>query len=249
MADGSGCVVFDVRGRLFKVLPELVRSQPSTLLAQLLDDVGTDTRSPIFVDANPDRFGHILDFYRYGEMFPPADLPVAALLHDAVFLMLPDAVRVNGRIRRLSEINNQRVCTRDEVVAGVLARWPGFDAYLDATMARIRAHFEEAVRQSDKFGNNDYDEYADQDGFKMILRLNNNTGLKTGWFDPISVCNMQRASVLQVKLEEQGLLCDWVYSGDCFEGFAIRLRAAHAAYEVEDQRHASREKATTTKAL
>ncbi len=65
MDSGPDTVVFNVRGRMFEVLPELIRSKPTTMLAQLLEDVSTDVAEPMFIDANPGRFEHILDWYRY----------------------------------------------------------------------------------------------------------------------------------------------------------------------------------------
>ena len=66
-ADGDKAV-FNVGGRRFEVLSHLIQNRPSTLLASLLDDIGTDAAEPIYVEANPDRFAHILDWYRHGEM-------------------------------------------------------------------------------------------------------------------------------------------------------------------------------------
>eukprot|EP00928_Gymnodinium_smaydae_P041594 TRINITY_DN28127_c0_g1_i1.p1 TRINITY_DN28127_c0_g1~~TRINITY_DN28127_c0_g1_i1.p1 ORF type:complete len:302 (+),score=77.14 TRINITY_DN28127_c0_g1_i1:69-974(+) len=220
-------VILDVRGRSFKVLPELLQSRPSTLLAQLLDDISTDPSAPIFVDVDPDRFPHILDYYKYGEMFPPPTVSVPALLRDAAFLLLPAVVIVNGaRCAVRGGAASRDDMRHDHVVARVLAKWPGFDAFFEATLLRLRVHFEEAAERSDEVGHNDYDEYADHKGFKMFLSLNDNTGLKTGWCDPSSVCNIQRAIVLQTKLQERGLLCEWASSSAGFEGFTIRLPRA-----------------------
>ncbi|CAE8693652.1 unnamed protein product [Polarella glacialis] len=59
-------VVFNVGGRHFEILALVIQRRPSTLLANLLDDIGTDSSQHIFVDANPDRFQYIVDWYRYG---------------------------------------------------------------------------------------------------------------------------------------------------------------------------------------
>jgi len=91
----SGTVIFDVGGQHFKVLRQTVAARPDTLLATLIDDIGTDCGEPIFVDANPDRFGHILDWYRYGEMYAQ-EFVIGALLRDAKFFLLPDIMRING---------------------------------------------------------------------------------------------------------------------------------------------------------
>ncbi|CAE8641873.1 unnamed protein product, partial [Polarella glacialis] len=89
-------VVFNVGGRHFEILTHVIQRRPSTLLANLLDDIGTDSSQPIFVDASPDRFQHIVDWYRYGEMSLPSTCCKHALLRDARYFMLPDEVKMNG---------------------------------------------------------------------------------------------------------------------------------------------------------
>merc|ERR1719264_2475799 len=86
----AGTVVFNVGGRHFEVLRQTIEARPATLLASLLEDIGTDSGRPIFVDANSDRFAHILEWYRHGEMHVAADCPVAGIICDARFFLLPD---------------------------------------------------------------------------------------------------------------------------------------------------------------
>jgi len=86
--DFDGTVVFDVGGRLFRVLRQTIQTRPSALLASLVDDLGTDSSRPMFIDANPDRFSYILDWYRYGEMFIPNDSTIEAVLRDARFFFV-----------------------------------------------------------------------------------------------------------------------------------------------------------------
>lgn len=92
-----GTVVFDVSGWTFKVLRQTIESRPNTLLASLLGSVGanSDCDDPIFVDANPERFVHILDWYRYNEMYVQ-EFAVGGVLRDAKFFSLPDTVQING---------------------------------------------------------------------------------------------------------------------------------------------------------
>lgn len=95
--DAAGTAVFNVGGRHFEVLRQTVEARPTTLLALLLEEVGTAGDRPIFVDANPDRFSHILDWYRYGEMYMVEGCPVRGVLRDARFFLLPDAkIIING---------------------------------------------------------------------------------------------------------------------------------------------------------
>lgn len=126
----DGTVVFNVRGRHFEVLPQLIRARGnSTLLATLLDDVSTDWAQPIFVDANPDRFSYILDWYRYGEMFLPDSCHVDALLKDARFLLLPEQLRINRDLRTTEPVRTASDLN-DALHDIVLQRWPTFRAYM-----------------------------------------------------------------------------------------------------------------------
>lgn len=150
MDSGSGIVIFDVRGQLVKVLLNVIKKQPTALLAQLLDNAGTDSKVPLFVDANPERFAHILDWYNYGQMFLPQGASVDALLHDAVYFSLPNVVKVNGVERRLPkhcDIKEWGACEtiepdsqelKSELEAVVLDHWPEFSEVLDAKMRQIQ---------------------------------------------------------------------------------------------------------------
>jgi len=160
MGDNGGAVTFDVRGQLFKVLPEFIKAQPNTFLAQLLSDIGTNCNVPIFVDANPKRFHHILDWYRYGQMFLPKGASINALLHDAMYFALPDVVEVNGIDRRLPqpraakewtteetiELDSQEL--RSELEAVVLEQWPEFGEVLEAKTRQIQEKLFASVRDS-----------------------------------------------------------------------------------------------------
>merc|ERR1719150_3021292 len=141
-------VVFNVRGRHFEVLPQLIRSHGGTLLASLLDDIGTDGSHPVFVDANPERFAYILDWYRYGEMFVPSSCPVEAVLRDARFLLLPDLIRINGEMHSVSASHVRDV--HEDLRKAVVAKWPTFESYVQRLVSETRAHAEAMGSRSDE---------------------------------------------------------------------------------------------------
>ncbi len=85
-AVGEGSTVtFDVRGQLFKVLRQSVTQRPSTLLAQLVENMQGDEH--VFIDASAERFSHILDWYTYGEMFASSGISERAVLRDCCFFL------------------------------------------------------------------------------------------------------------------------------------------------------------------
>lgn len=135
-----GTAVFNVGGRHFEVLKQTIEACPTTLLASLLEDIGTDSERPIFVDANPDRFAHILDWYRYGEMFTGESCPVGGLISDARFFLLPDSITING-----SSHDIRPGAPNAAYVAGVSAvkkHWPGFGKCMDSLLAEIQSGLE-----------------------------------------------------------------------------------------------------------
>lgn len=136
----DGIAIFDVGGRLFKVLRQTVEARPSTLLATILDDLGTDGSQPIFIDANPDRFGYILDWYRYGEMHVPTQgFPIAALLRDARFFLLPDTVKINGVSYCVQPSLVEEV--RNETISSTISGWPNFEQCLQGMISDVKEHF------------------------------------------------------------------------------------------------------------
>jgi len=141
----AGTVTFDVGGHHFKVLRKTIEARPDTLLASLVDDIGTDSSEPIFVDANPDRFGHILDWYRYNEMYVQ-EFIVGAVLRDAKFFLLPDVVRVNGTSHVIGSSQGGIVC--EEVLMATKAEWPTCDQYVEDTIRELRQHFENHLRDA-----------------------------------------------------------------------------------------------------
>jgi len=133
-------VTFNVGGRHFEVLKLTIQRHPSTLLAQLLDDISTSKDEVLFVDANPDRFQYILDWYRHGAMFVRTEW-IPALLLDARYFLLPDCVKINGRKYDLQPPTLP--CVQeifDEQKAKVIAKWPSFKGYVkrlaEETMAK-----------------------------------------------------------------------------------------------------------------
>ena len=89
-------VTFDVRGHLFKVLRKSVTRQPTTPLA--LHVASMKNNGHVLIDANPERFSHILDWYVYGEIFC-SDASEKAVLRDCSFFQLGDVVVVNGTMK------------------------------------------------------------------------------------------------------------------------------------------------------
>lgn len=218
----DGTVVFDVGGRRFKVLRQTVQAQPSTLLATLLDDVSIDSSKPIFVDANPDRFNHILDWYRYREMFVPSYCPVDAVLRDARFFLLPDVIRVNGISYALRPPFVEE--TRDALVRVVTSYWPNFEKYIQDLISDVKAHFVElgeraAQPHADAMGHADarqVDKHMlSDDAFppkEIVLSTTPAQGLFgpwNRWTDPENVCNKERLWVLIAELEKRGFACDF----------------------------------------
>mmetsp|Transcript_49672 Transcript_49672/g.118313 ORF Transcript_49672/g.118313 Transcript_49672/m.118313 type:complete len:301 (+) Transcript_49672:116-1018(+) len=141
-------VVFNVGGCRFEVLKQVIKSRGSTLLGNLLDDISTDDSQPIFVDANPDRFTHIIDWYRFGEMHVPSHCPIEALLQDARYFMLPDVLKINGEVRTLRRSAVTDV--HDDLRKAVLLRWPSFEAYVHSLSAQTKACVESLAAKSDE---------------------------------------------------------------------------------------------------
>jgi len=140
----AGTVTFDVGGRPFKVLRQTIEAWPDTFLASLVDDIGTNTGEPIFVDANPERFGYILDWYRYNEMYVP-EFVMGAVLRDAKFFLLPDVVRINGTSHVLG---SSHWGTCDEVLMASKVEWPTCDQYVENTIRELRQQFETHFRDA-----------------------------------------------------------------------------------------------------
>jgi len=143
---GDGVIIFDVGGKTFKVLGHTVLSRPSTLLASLVEDIGTNREQPIFVDANAERFSHILDWYRYGEMFVPKNYPIDAVLRDARFFLLPDEVMINGnrfwiQARTPEKPKVPAESVRESLSASITAAWPTFEQYVEDLVAKVQEHY------------------------------------------------------------------------------------------------------------
>lgn len=142
-------VLIDVRGHIFKVFRHSVSKRPDTLLAQLLEGTTSDGQ-PVFVDASPERFHHILDWYMYDEMFVPDEVTAQALLRDCAFFLLPDLVVVNGVQRRVPF--SKGMFSGGPPVSQLTAdylhdlsiqqiEWPSFDEFFRARVSEIQDLF------------------------------------------------------------------------------------------------------------
>eukprot|EP00927_Polykrikos_kofoidii_P073341 TRINITY_DN69382_c0_g1_i1.p1 TRINITY_DN69382_c0_g1~~TRINITY_DN69382_c0_g1_i1.p1 ORF type:complete len:288 (-),score=25.53 TRINITY_DN69382_c0_g1_i1:18-881(-) len=233
-ADGfrvaHGWVTFDVRGRLIKVTPGLVESQPETLLAKLLDNVGNDFSEPIFVDSNPDRFAHILDWYRYGRMFLPKDASVDALLHDAAFFLLPHTVTVDGVerevIHRTSGYHSMAGTTSHEISAArlqqkweadMVSRWPDFESVMQAKVQEIEQKLLGGTLMTGRELHHQAKAMVRHPGLAEACRdytrldsLNVSARIRIVWAEEGSagVCSPERLRLLGIRLEEAGYTCN-----------------------------------------
>mmetsp|Transcript_89156 Transcript_89156/g.277160 ORF Transcript_89156/g.277160 Transcript_89156/m.277160 type:complete len:298 (+) Transcript_89156:99-992(+) len=245
----DGTVVFDVRGVPFKVLGQTILARPSTLLANLLDDIDSDASKPIFVDANPDRFNHILDWYQYGEMFVPAGCPIPAVLRDACFFLLPDAVKINGSSYAIRPASADTV--RDATASVVIAAWPNFERYVEGLIRQVQDDLlrlaetaaDPREAESDRFeiGGHNLMLFGSEFGYKEFelskrhIRRNSSgqNVASWGWTDPANVCSEQRLWILAAELEKRGFACELsstntegypVCSAAIREGIRLRVR-------------------------
>ena len=121
------------------------------MLASLLSDIDSDTcdGQAIFVDANPDRFQYILDWYRYGEMLIPSQCSTDALLRDARFFMLPDYVKINRRMHCISPPAGPPQI-HEQLRADVISKWPTFRQYVERLTSETAAKITDAGNISAK---------------------------------------------------------------------------------------------------
>eukprot|EP00928_Gymnodinium_smaydae_P047229 TRINITY_DN31505_c0_g1_i1.p1 TRINITY_DN31505_c0_g1~~TRINITY_DN31505_c0_g1_i1.p1 ORF type:complete len:314 (+),score=22.50 TRINITY_DN31505_c0_g1_i1:55-942(+) len=207
----SGTVIFNVCGSYFEVLRQTIEGKPSTMLACLLDDVGTDSSVPIFVDANPDRFSYILDWYRFGEMHIPRDLPVDAILCDARYFLLPNTVKINGASYTLRSGTADVAC--DKAIEKVVNEWPTFQYFIEDLINKVQKTFD-SIAQTSSEVHSDVQQCS-QEGLLMstlpreriiLSRLNSSTG-RHMWLDQKNICNKERLRIVLNELEKRGFDC------------------------------------------
>jgi len=191
----SDTVIFNVGGQCFEILRYKIESQPSTMLASLLSDIGTDVVSgkPLFVDANPDRFQYILDWYRYGELFVPSHCSIKAILRDCRFFMLPDSVKINGHIHLLEAGGASVERVHEEFREKVVSQWPNFAVFVASVVSEAKAHFMRSAERSAMaedlqiIGNCTIDPTNDINWYTTPL-----THGYGKWSDEANVCSMAR---------------------------------------------------------
>lgn len=216
--DSADSVVFNVGGRHFEVLRPTIDSYPDTLLACLVSDIGTDTAAPIFVDANPDRFTHILDWHRYREMFVPEGPAIQAVLRDARFFLLPDCVTINGIPRSIGTANDTPVRSFEAVMNDVASAWSGFHEYLERIIAKADRTIARAVQLSKVTQHDGVNCHKEDLGTATFhsVRLtevshvsNHRQEHRTEhiWNDEKHVCNKIRLQLLMHELAKRGFVC------------------------------------------
>eukprot|EP00928_Gymnodinium_smaydae_P068349 TRINITY_DN5145_c0_g1_i1.p1 TRINITY_DN5145_c0_g1~~TRINITY_DN5145_c0_g1_i1.p1 ORF type:complete len:298 (+),score=42.14 TRINITY_DN5145_c0_g1_i1:59-895(+) len=226
--EDSGTVVFNVSGRHFEVLRQTIEARPSTLLAALLEDVGTDSKRPIFVDACPDRFGHILDWYRFGEMYvPEQQCPIQGLLREARFYLLPDIVRINGMSYSLRPRATNNAF--DAAEAAIVDNWPGFEKYVEQVLSETQKELK-ALGERSKIVDNAAahqillsrrhqqipQDHCDMDKLpkkSFLLASVDRSGYRSEWCDSENICNKWRLQVMLAELKKRGFEGELVYVG------------------------------------
>eukprot|EP00929_Paragymnodinium_shiwhaense_P042573 TRINITY_DN22012_c0_g1_i2.p1 TRINITY_DN22012_c0_g1~~TRINITY_DN22012_c0_g1_i2.p1 ORF type:complete len:308 (+),score=25.34 TRINITY_DN22012_c0_g1_i2:101-925(+) len=219
MADGT--VVFDVGGQLFKTLRQTILRHPDTLLANLLEDIGAATTpDPVFVDANPCRFQHIMDWFRYGEMYVPRQWPLEGLLRDARYFLLPDKVKINGSWHSLMrEDVRTEAEVRESVARSMKDAWPGFEEDFESILQQLRSDAVSSARRRQDMSLNQH--IAAKENLlhanlldQSIVDLDccclgeekgtSNFGRKL-WRQ--QACNFERLRLLVAELERRGFEC------------------------------------------
>mmetsp|Transcript_43106 Transcript_43106/g.78380 ORF Transcript_43106/g.78380 Transcript_43106/m.78380 type:complete len:246 (-) Transcript_43106:150-887(-) len=88
-------VTFDVGGTIKKVLEQVVRSKPDTLLCTLLDDPARKSEeTAIFVDRSADLFDLVMDWYRHGYVLLPPGVGMERMKLECAYYALPDDVEI-----------------------------------------------------------------------------------------------------------------------------------------------------------
>jgi len=210
----AGTVTFDVGGQHFKVLRQTIEARPDTLLASLVDDIGTDTSEPIFVDANPERFGHILDWYRYNEMYVQ-EFIVGAVLRDAKFFLLPDIIKINGSSHVVGYSHAGYVA--EGVLMASKAEWPTCDQYVEDTIRELQQHFDTCFRdasqriksldvQPSPYPDNYYDRLSMLLLPEKTIRVFD-VSQQNPWLDDQNLCDFRRVWRLIAEIRQRGFTC------------------------------------------
>lgn len=236
MVYGFDTVIFNVGGRMFEVLRQTIDNYPSTLLPCLAGDIGTDLSSPVFVDANPDRFAHILDWYRYGQMFMPDGPEVQAMLRDARFYLLPDVITINGVSFHVGKDVPLR--SYDAVMKDVATSWPGFQEYLDRIVTEADQTVARAVQHS-KFTQHDDGNCNKEDLTSVVFHSVPLTismphigqfadasfpRREHFWNDETNICNKYRLQALIHELTKRGFVCSVQADQDGGLSLSVGLR-------------------------
>jgi len=224
MARHEGTVIFNVGGKHYEVLRQTIDSRPGTLLSSLLDDIDTDVDQPIFVDANPDRFAYVLDWYRHGEIHLPTGYPVRAVLNDARFFLLPDSVYVNGCPHELQAARARQTTSEDDLrgaaASAVFEQWHTFEQYVADLVAEVQNGVRNKLRtlseQAASVRQVSWEEEPATVPTRKKFRLAEyaDDQRQQVWCDPKNVCNKERLQFLVAELKRRGLECnvDWTYS-------------------------------------
>jgi len=206
----SATVVFNVGGQRFEVLRQTIERHEDTLLACLVADLDTDASEPIFVDANPERFQHILDWYRYGEVFLASGCNSHAVLRDARFFLLPDEIVVNGVAHLVgTAAQAPPVAGFDVAMKGIADTWKTFESYVDQVVAQANKTWASTADDS----NTVEDAYRDYPkAFSDIKCLTHEVSLFSAgrWVDEQNVCNRHRLQLLVHELTRRGFECSLV---------------------------------------
>lgn len=217
----AGTVIFNVGGKHFEVLQQTIAAHPATLLASMISGVNAAAAAkPIFIDANSDRFSHILDWYRYNEIFVPSDSSVQAVLRDARFFRLPDEVTINGTVHLVGTAPQNSLTTEfDTIIKKVEDAWDGFESYVERLVADARKKWAADVEASTKAGTF-LEELADSSSISHHICL-----LQRGqWVDKENVSNVERVRLLCHELTRRGLECS-VELWDALNSVYLVLRA------------------------
>ena len=122
---------------------QTIQAHPTTLLASLIEDISIDCARAIFIDANSERFGYILDWYRFRQMHIPKDYPVKSILCDARFFLFPDYVKIDGTSYCICPGASNNAF--DAVSSPVIDRWLQFEQYVSKIIAEVRSDAEAAA--------------------------------------------------------------------------------------------------------
>lgn len=223
-------IKFNCSGQIFEISKDSIMKLPNSMLAaritSKMDETVTVRSGSYFLDRDPEIFTLILDYYRYGELYIPYNIPYAKVIADVLFYGL-DIDDKDISVQNMNEKwkNNNSVILKIERIADYIINSSWFSNKISNSLS-FTWYFVTKAKKS--ITEPDFIQYLDifkfphsRDIFIKYIKVTYN--LEAEWNNPNILSKSFKKTLVMIKPD--GTICEILADSILFNKFVYYVQS------------------------